>query len=379
MCTDPWRDPVSLDRGPTHVGLLTGADLRQGAPGGTRAYVLGLAHFLTKEGIDVEILSNGPVDEAPSSCRVVPICENHTPLTRRFQDALRRWDPSGALDGIDILHIQRPDDLRYLAGRFNLPPVVCTLHGNPAKGILRRRGRLVAYAYRFVEARMMRRIQAILAVDRQTTADYRRRYPSVADRIEWVPNAIGDEWITGSEAFGLEVPHDSPPTLLFVGRLSVEKRVDRIIEAMSVSSVLARGRLLLAGTGPDEGRLRRLADGLHVEFLANVSRKDLPSLYRRADALVLASEYEGFPAVVLEALASGCLVVATANPDIETLLRDGRGIVVYDPAELPSALEEAVAQRHRGARASLPKEFTWSNVGPRVLSVYRRVLQEVAS
>jgi len=361
------------------IGLLTGADLRQGAPGGTHSYVIGLAHFLTGQGVDVDILSNGPVDEVPASCRIVPVCIDHVPQSRRFQHALRRWDSARVLDGLDVLHIQRPDDLRYLARRFNLPPVICTLHGNPAEGILRRRGRLVAWAYRLIEARMMRRIQAILAVDRQTTVEYRRRYPSLADRIEWVPNAIGDDWIMESAAFDPELPRESLPTLLFVGRLSVEKRVDRIIEAMSASSVLAQGCLLVAGTGPDEDRLRRLADGAHVEFLANVSRKDLPALYRRADALVLASEYEGFPTVILEALASGCPVVATANPDIETLLEDGRGITVHDPAQLPSALEKAVALRRRGARTSLPKEFTWSNVGPRVLSIYRRVLQQVAS
>ena len=370
---------MSHDHGPTRVGLLTGADLRQGSPGGTRTYVLGLAHFLSSQGIDVGIFSNGPVDEAPASCRVVPVCAEHTVLTRRFQHALRRWDPGGAFDGMDILHIQRPDDLRSLAGRLVLPPVVCTLHGNPSKAILRRRGRLVAYAYRFIETRVMRHIRAILAVDSQTAADYRRRYASLAARIEWVPNAIEDEWITESEAFGDAVSRESAPTLLFVGRLSVEKRVDLIIEAMSASPLLARGRLLVAGTGPEEKRLKGLADGVHVEFLANVSRTELHSLYRRADALVLASEYEGFPLVVLEALASGCPVVATANPDLEALLRDGRGIAVHDIAQLPGAMEEAVALRQRGATTNLPKEFTWSHVGPRVLSIYRRVLKEAAS
>ena len=85
------------------------------------------------------------------------------------------------------------------------------------------------------------------------------------------------------------------------------------------------------GEGPDQQRLERLASELglsqRVRFLG--LREDVPALLASAHCALLASDYEGCPLVVLEAMAAGVPVVATAVGGVPELIDDGRtGILV---------------------------------------------------
>jgi glycosyltransferase involved in cell wall biosynthesis len=113
------------------------------------------------------------------------------------------------------------------------------------------------------------------------------------------------------------------PVLLGVGRLAPQKGFDRLISGMGpLRAVMPRARLIIAGDGAEEGRLRALAAGLGlaeaVEFAGFV---DEPAeLFARADLFVLASHYEGQPNALLEALGSGCRVLAAGGEPVEELM-----------------------------------------------------------
>ena len=108
---------------------------------------------------------------------------------------------------------------------------------------------------------------------------------------------------------------------LTVGNLVELKGVDIAIEALAR---LPHNTLLIAGTGPEEPRLRRLVERLgviaRVRFLGAVPQVELCNYYNAADALVLASSREGMPNVVLEAMACGTPVVATAVGGVPELI-----------------------------------------------------------
>ncbi|HXR12915.1 MAG TPA: glycosyltransferase family 4 protein, partial [Gaiellaceae bacterium] len=87
-------------------------------------------------------------------------------------------------------------------------------------------------------------------------------------------------------------------TFLYVGRFSQEKGADVLVRAFRN----VPGRLVLAGTGPDEDQIRALADD-RVELLGHVPREELPALYARADCLVLPSRSEAWGMVLNEAAA----------------------------------------------------------------------------
>jgi glycosyltransferase involved in cell wall biosynthesis len=102
------------------------------------------------------------------------------------------------------------------------------------------------------------------------------------------------------------------PTLLSVGHLIERKGHDRVIGALAK---LPGFSLLIAGEGPERGCLEALAaaQGVsdRVRFLGAVPHRDLAKIYSAVDALVLASSREGWPNVLLEAMACGTPVVAS--------------------------------------------------------------------
>jgi glycosyltransferase involved in cell wall biosynthesis len=116
------------------------------------------------------------------------------------------------------------------------------------------------------------------------------------------------------------------PLVLSVGRLSPEKRADVLIEALAGQDV-ADSVLALAGSGPDEGRLRELAArrgvAERVRFLGFIPGTDLPGLYRLADLFAIASEAELQSLVTMEAMASGLPVVAVNAGALGELVHAG--------------------------------------------------------
>ena len=130
--------------------------------------------------------------------------------------------------------------------------------------------------------------------------------------------------------------------LVFAGRLGPQKAVHVLLEAL----VEADGVVLaIAGNGPERDTLERRAGELGVDervrFLGSVPRETVLRLFRAADASVLPSAWENFPHTVVEALAVGCPVIATAVGGVPEVVRDGvNGLLVVpnDAAALAAAI-----------------------------------------
>ena len=130
--------------------------------------------------------------------------------------------------------------------------------------------------------------------------------------------------------------------LVFAGRLGPQKAVGVLLEAL----VNADGVMLaIAGDGPERGALERHVGELgldgRVRFLGAVPRETVLRLFRAADASVLPSAWENFPHTVVEALAVGCPVIATAVGGVPEVVHDGEnGLLVApnDAAGLAAAI-----------------------------------------
>lgn len=152
-------------------------------------------------------------------------------------------------------------------------------------------------------------------------------------------------------------PADSS-TVVAVGRLSPEKGFDTLIEAIALASAEHPSlRLELAGNGPCLPELRRLADRLgisdRVTFLGEVA--DVPAVLARAALFVLPSLTEGISLTLLEAMARGLPVVATAvggTPEVVIDGETGRLAPPRAPVELArmivSTLGDPEASRRMG-------------------------------
>jgi glycosyltransferase involved in cell wall biosynthesis len=156
------------------------------------------------------------------------------------------------------------------------------------------------------------------------TFDHVSLYLAVSEfvRDKYVEAGIAAERIHVKPNFAWETRRRRGPGeyYLFLGRLSPEKGVDRLLDGWRVGT--PPGRLVIVGDGPDGPRLRRDAP-TSVEFRGAVTPDLIPGILARARALVLPSvSYEGAPRSVLEAYAAGVPVIASANGALPELVAD---------------------------------------------------------
>jgi glycosyltransferase involved in cell wall biosynthesis len=154
------------------------------------------------------------------------------------------------------------------------------------------------------------------------------------------------------------------PTLASVGHLIERKGHDLAIRALaSLDDV----DLIIAGDGPERDRLKALADNLgvahRVRFLGVVAHRDLVDLYSAVDLLVLASSREGWPNVLLEALACGTPVVAARNwgtPEIVSAPEAGLLVDERTPEAFANAIATLLsASMDRGKARRFAEAFSW--------------------
>jgi glycosyltransferase involved in cell wall biosynthesis len=173
-----------------------------------------------------------------------------------------------------------------------------------------------------------------------------------------------------------------PRLVACVGTVQPRKRVDRVIEAFARAQGAARGwELAIAGRlrpGYAPAWLDALPTG--VRWLGPLDDEALRVLYAAADMAMTASEYEGFGLTVLEAMASGCAVIAPAVTSIPEVTGDAAILVPRSDATLLGAalaglLDDATAREALAERARRrAAEFTWEATARRTRQVYEDVL-----
>jgi glycosyltransferase involved in cell wall biosynthesis len=132
------------------------------------------------------------------------------------------------------------------------------------------------------------------------------------------------------------------PTLAFAGRLTAQKSLRVALEALAAVDGVA---LLIAGEGDERPALERdiaeLGLGGRVRLLGAQPRARVLELFAAADASILSSSWENFPHTVVEALAAGTPVLATATGGVAEVVRDGENGLLVPVGDAP-ALAEAI-------------------------------------
>lgn len=168
-----------------------------------------------------------------------------------------------------------------------------------------------------------------------------------------------------------------PGRVCFVGRLAPQKNPLTLLEAIEGLDV----SLDLVGTGPLGDRARACArdKDLDVTFHGNVDHRRLPALFNRAEAVVLPSDYEGHPKVLLEAMACARPVVATDVPGIRAHVDHGRTGWLVEPeaGALGEGLEQVLGHPDRRAKLGRnAREFAQATVSLEVVAERERAVHE---
>jgi glycosyltransferase involved in cell wall biosynthesis len=169
------------------------------------------------------------------------------------------------------------------------------------------------------------------------------------------------------------------PVLLYAGRLSPEKRLDTLLEILDA---LPGVHLALVGDGPSRPQLERRFAGRRAHFLGFLRGNELAAAFASADVFVMPSTTETLGFVVLEAMASGCPVVAARAGGIPDLVDDGENGHLYDPdaphdavAAIATLLSRPALRRFTAQQARKRAESSsWLRETRRLVLEYRKAM-----
>jgi glycosyltransferase involved in cell wall biosynthesis len=242
--------------------------------------------------------------------------------------------------------------LTAAVARFAGKPFVVTLHGSGSAGrfsdeaLARERPRLVRW--------LLRSAASVICVSGTLAGAVR----AAGLEAVVIPNGVRIPDEVGAPA--------EPPEVLYVGRLSPEKNIDTLVEAVGDLN------LVVAGDGP----LREQVP----HALGAVPHAEVERLLERASVLVAPCEREGFGLAAAEAMAFGRPVVAAAGGALLDLVTDGETGLLVPPRDAPAM--RATVERLLGdpelrerlgtaGRAFARERFGWDGVIERMLDVYR--------
>ncbi|WP_454883771.1 glycosyltransferase [Sphingomonas oryzagri] len=343
--------------------------------GGTERIALRLARAWIERGIAVTIFvgeDRGPLrDLVPGGARLVP-ADPPVPRERRSRESL------GAAAA--AFFMQHPVDGVFVPGNFHweIVPALARIPDRPAvvaqiSSPLRMgpRGWLGQLAFERRMRRLLRNADAVIAMG----ALHKAQADSIMGRAmtTTIPLPALDDERPARPASG--------KTILAAGRLIHQKGFDLLIDAFDQLDD-PEARLVIAGSGPEEPELARRIAARNLEDRITLAGfvPDLASLLDDARLFVMASRFEGYGAVIVEALGAGRPVVATAStPAVEDVLGDpecGTVVPVEDIGALRTAmvawLDRPAPDPHR--LAGVVDAYRIGSGAEAYLEVFRRAL-----
>lgn len=373
---------ASLQQPPLKIGLVAPYDLSY--PGGVNAHIRSLATSLRKLGH--EAIVYGP-DSGRGSLEAGEIGVGGA-IGIHFGGTVSGMGLNPLLDRkvrkildserFDIVHIHEPltPILPWLFLRNAKAPKVGTFH------VHREEGHSVYAAFSWYLKRWAKRLDYRIAVSeaaRQTVAQY---FPGDYDML---PNGVDvARYRDPAEPPALEKGHRN---IVFVGRLEGRKGLEYLIRAMPrVLAEVADVRLIVVGDGPERKTCEELAEEVcpgAVSFVGAVGDDAKAGYLQAADVFCSpATHGESFGIVLLEAMASGRAIVASAIEGYAGLLvADDAGLLVppRDPEALASALvhllRDETARRQLGEKAAAAAlKYDWLSIAGRIEEIYRRLI-----
>lgn len=223
----------------------------------------------------------------------------------------------------------------------------------------------------------------VTAPSRATLEYAHKLVPTCASRSSVIYNAIQVPVLPPEP-----LPFD-PPRLLYLGRLSPEKRVDLALDALaSLVSQHPSIQLLIAGDGPERERLelQTIALGLrdHVQFLGWVAPGNVPKLINSATLIILASEREAFGLSALEAAFMARPVVAARRGGLPEVVEHGSTGLLVDELDAPHLVEaiawllehpESASRMGKAARTRARTAFNWTDCVDAYETLYEKIVK----
>lgn len=370
--------------------------------GGPIFAVHGLCSALAALGHDVHVFTtnvDGSVD-SPVPLKV-PVAINGVQVRYFPSKFLRRlyWSPSLACalereaGSFDVIHLHSvflwPTWAAARAARRNCVPYVVSPRGMLVKELIQRRSRVAKTLWiNLIERRNIEEASVIHVTSEVEATELKQfnwRFPQIvkiANAVEQPETAVANTQISGDVG---EIAAD-PPLILFLGRLSWKKGLDRLLKAFALT---IHCKLAIVGTDDENlvPQLLQLAKSLQIAdrvyFLPRtVLGPDKERLFALARLFVLASDSENFGTTVLEAMIRAVPVIVTPEVGASEVVRDSSGGIVVraDPNLLGEAINrligDPVLARTLGeaGKHHVLEHYGWRHIALQMEALYNKII-----
>jgi len=225
--------------------------------------------------------------------------------------------------------------------------------------------------------------QYIVTVSEAMRDELSELYPSYSNRIMFISNGVDN--------FTSEIRPTfmAPLRLLTIGSCIRRKRIDVILNAIALLDPKDSVLLRVAGDGPEVDSLKGMAQNLkidnYVEFVGLVPPEEVKNLLSWADIFVFASESEGRPNVILEAMSAGLTVISSDIDGVRELIAPEAGMLypVGDKYKLSQCIQDCLQKpmhaKNLGVMAKRKIEssgLTWEKAANKYSILYNKVIFE---
>lgn len=347
--------------------------------GGVENHVYEIARRMAGAGVEVTVLTANPggrlsARETLEHVNIVRVPAYPADRDYYFAPGLYRAITRGEWD---VVHVQSYHTLvaplaMLSAWRAQIPYVV-TFHGGGSSSHLRNAAR---HLQQWLLRPLLARAERLVALAEFEEKDLATRLRLPFEKFVLIPNGADLPRLSDAER-----PAVDPNLIASVGRLERYKGHQRAIAALP--HVLERrpeARLWIAGKGPYEAELRRLAADLGVADRVRIAavppneREEMARQLSRVALVVLFSEYETHPIAILEALSLGRPAVVAKTSGLGELVERGyaRGVELDStPQETAAAMVEQLDRPFAPNTMDLP---SWDTCAQELLDIYRSVV-----
>lgn len=273
----------------------------------------------------------------------------------------------------DVVHVHGIgffSDYLILTKLFHKKPIIISTHGGifhtKSLGFLK-----IIYFY-VIEQLLLGFANKIIAVSKNDL----KKFKEISKKVELIENGIDNKRFKPGKK--------KKNTLLYVGRFSKNKRVEKLLETISVLD--KNFTLIIAGTDWEhllwkyKELVSSLGLGKKVVFLVDPSDQELKKLYSESEFFVSASQYEGFGLTLVEAMASGCIPIVQKNNGFSKIMTQEEGFLInYDNAligakSVSNAISLNGAAKTKFSKKSLEKskEFSWETKIEKLEAIYEK-------
>jgi glycosyltransferase involved in cell wall biosynthesis len=370
--------------------------------GGPIQSVHGLASALVMQGHEVHVYTTNVDGKAalsvplfrPAQLDGVKVWYFPTSAGRRLYRSLAMRHALGSnIASFNIVHLHSvflwPTSVAAQAARRAGVPYVLSPRGMLVGDLIRRKSTLAKRAWIALFERRNIEEAAAVHLTSEIEASELQALGFRCTRLVVVPNGIElpSNNPSNSNSGAAFAPGRRRPYILFLGRVSWKKGLDRLIPAMEQ---VTNADLLVAGNDEEnyrpelEALARRCGVFDRVHFLGPVHGEKKWELLSSAEILALPSYSENFGNVVLEAMAAGCAVIVTPEVGLASIVHDtGAGIVAPgDPKsfglEMKQMLDDHKRRRRMGdaGQRVVKAKYTWNAISKQMLEVYTDILAD---